>query len=112
MVLRTVRNRKRVKELSEVKRGVKKYKESAHMACMTDPIIQPSLEMLPTWILPIKKAGRLQTGQVESGTFLCLFFCVVGTSWLTLEIEITIGEMRLNLIDFFLCVMGRSQRTP
>jgi hypothetical protein len=51
------------------------------MACMTDPIIQPSLEMLPVWIVTIsKKAGRLQKGQVESGTFPCLVVYVVGTS--------------------------------
>lgn len=79
---------------------------------MADPLIQPSLEMLPTWIVPIKKTGRLQMGQVESGTFLCLYFCVVDASWLILETELAVGEMRLNLTDFFLCVMGRSQLTP
>jgi hypothetical protein len=28
----------------------RKYKESAHMACSTNPISQPSLDISPTWI--------------------------------------------------------------
>jgi hypothetical protein len=28
----------------------KKYKESAHMACLTNPISQPSLNISPIWI--------------------------------------------------------------
>jgi hypothetical protein len=28
----------------------RQYKESAHMACLTDPISQPSLDISPTWI--------------------------------------------------------------
>jgi predicted GIY-YIG superfamily endonuclease len=28
----------------------RKYKESAHMACLTNPISQPSLDISPTWI--------------------------------------------------------------
>jgi hypothetical protein len=28
----------------------RKYKESAHMACLTNPIIQPSLDTSPIWI--------------------------------------------------------------
>jgi hypothetical protein len=28
----------------------KKYKESAHMACLTNPISQPSLDISPIWI--------------------------------------------------------------
>jgi hypothetical protein len=32
-----------------------KYKESAHMACSTDPISQPSLEISPIWIALVGK---------------------------------------------------------
>jgi hypothetical protein len=28
----------------------RKYKESAHMACLTNPISQPSLDISPIWI--------------------------------------------------------------
>jgi hypothetical protein len=39
----------------------RKYKESAHMACSTNPIRQPSLEISPTWILLIsKKVSKLK----------------------------------------------------
>jgi hypothetical protein len=31
----------------------RKYKESAHMACLTNPISQPSLDISPIWILLI-----------------------------------------------------------
>jgi hypothetical protein len=30
--------------------GYTKYKESAHMACLTNPISQPSLDISPIWI--------------------------------------------------------------
>jgi predicted aminopeptidase len=30
--------------------GYRKYKESAHTACLTDPISQPSLDISPIWI--------------------------------------------------------------
>jgi hypothetical protein len=40
----------------------RKYKESAHTACSTNPIRQPSLEISPTWILLIsKKVSKLKT---------------------------------------------------
>jgi hypothetical protein len=29
----------------------RKYKESAHVACLTNPISQPSLDISPVWIL-------------------------------------------------------------
>jgi hypothetical protein len=33
----------------------RKYKESAHMACLTNPISQPSLDISPLWIFLISK---------------------------------------------------------
>jgi hypothetical protein len=33
----------------------RKYKESAHMACSTYPISQPSLEISPIWIPLVSK---------------------------------------------------------
>jgi hypothetical protein len=33
----------------------RKYKESAHMACMINPISQPSLDISPIWIPIISK---------------------------------------------------------
>jgi hypothetical protein len=33
----------------------RKYKESAHMACMENPISQPSLEFTPIWIPLVKE---------------------------------------------------------
>jgi hypothetical protein len=39
----------------------RKYKEAAHMACMTNPISQPSLETSPIWVPLIRdEVGRLQ----------------------------------------------------
>jgi hypothetical protein len=39
----------------------RKYKEAAHMACITNPISQPSLEISPIWIPLIREeVGRLQ----------------------------------------------------
>jgi hypothetical protein len=35
----------------------RKYKESAYMACMNNPISQPSLEISPIWIPVIKKGS-------------------------------------------------------
>jgi hypothetical protein len=38
-----------------------KYKEAAHVACITNPISQPSLEISPIWIPLIREeVGRLQ----------------------------------------------------
>jgi hypothetical protein len=38
-----------------------KYKEAAHMACITNPISQPSLEIFPIWIPLIREeVSRLQ----------------------------------------------------
>jgi hypothetical protein len=34
----------------ESKSRYRKYKESAHMACSTNPISQPSLDISPIWI--------------------------------------------------------------
>jgi hypothetical protein len=39
----------------EVNSRQRKYKESAHMACMENPIRQPSLEFPPIWILWSKR---------------------------------------------------------
>jgi hypothetical protein len=39
----------------EVNSRQRKYKESAHMACMENPISQPSLEFHPFWILLVKE---------------------------------------------------------
>jgi hypothetical protein len=33
--------------------GYRKYMESAHMACLTNPMRQPSLDISPIWITPI-----------------------------------------------------------
>jgi hypothetical protein len=34
----------------ESNRRYRKYKESAHVACLTNPISQPSLDISPIWI--------------------------------------------------------------
>jgi hypothetical protein len=34
----------------------RKYKELIHMACLTNPLSQPSLDISPIWILPISNA--------------------------------------------------------
>jgi hypothetical protein len=39
----------------EIESRYRKYKESAHMACSTDPISQPSLEISPIWIPLVSK---------------------------------------------------------
>jgi hypothetical protein len=39
----------------EVNSRQRKYKESAHMACMENPIRQPSLEFHPIWIPLVKE---------------------------------------------------------
>jgi hypothetical protein len=39
----------------EVNSRQRKYKESAHMACMENPISQPSWEFLPIWNPLIKE---------------------------------------------------------
>jgi hypothetical protein len=39
----------------------RKYEAAANMACITNPISQPRLEMSPIWIPPIlEEVGRLQ----------------------------------------------------
>jgi hypothetical protein len=39
-------------QISEIESNSRygKYKESAHMACLTNPISQPSLDISPIWI--------------------------------------------------------------
>jgi hypothetical protein len=38
----------------------RKYKEAAHIACIMNPVSQPSLEISPIWILLIhEEVGRL-----------------------------------------------------
>jgi hypothetical protein len=39
----------------EVNSRQRKYKESAHMACMDNPISQPSMEFHPIWIPLVKE---------------------------------------------------------
>jgi hypothetical protein len=41
----------------------RKYKESAHMACMNNPISQPSLAFSPIWIPLIKKEVNTLQGR-------------------------------------------------
>jgi predicted GIY-YIG superfamily endonuclease len=41
----------------------RKYKESAHTACLTNPISQPSLDISPLWIPPISKEVRKSKGK-------------------------------------------------
>jgi hypothetical protein len=43
----------------------RKYKESAHMSLLANPISQPSLDISPTWIPVIcEEAGKLQHSSV------------------------------------------------
>jgi hypothetical protein len=42
-------NEARILESESISRQ-KKYKELANMACLTNPISQPSLDILPIWI--------------------------------------------------------------
>jgi hypothetical protein len=45
----------------ETNKVCRKYKEEAHMVCITNPISQPSLEISPIWIPLIREeVGRLQ----------------------------------------------------
>jgi hypothetical protein len=41
----------------------RKYKESAHMAILTNPIRQPSLDISPLWILLISKEVSKSKGK-------------------------------------------------
>jgi hypothetical protein len=47
---RVIWNEVRISEI-ESNSGCRKYKESSHMACLTNPIIQPSLDISPIWTL-------------------------------------------------------------
>jgi hypothetical protein len=42
----------------------RKYKESAHMACLTNPISQPSLDISPLWIPLISKDVSKSKGKL------------------------------------------------
>jgi hypothetical protein len=53
----------------------RKYKEFAHMACSTNPISQPSLEISPIWIpLISKEVDRSKIWQARYGLFQVFFF--------------------------------------
>jgi hypothetical protein len=42
----------------------RKYKESAHMACSTNPVSQPSLDISPLWIPLISKEVSKSKGKL------------------------------------------------
>jgi predicted GIY-YIG superfamily endonuclease len=62
----------------------RKYKEAALMACITNPISQPSLEFSPTWIpLICEEVGRLQGSSLYKPGSCKKFLCcvLVPASW-------------------------------
>jgi hypothetical protein len=52
----------------------RKYKESAHTACSTNPISEPSLEISPIWIpLSSKEVSKSKIRQAHRGLFQVVF---------------------------------------
>jgi hypothetical protein len=43
----------------------RRYKKSAHMACLTNPISQPSLDISPIWIPLISDEVSNSTGEIS-----------------------------------------------
>jgi hypothetical protein len=59
----------------------RKYQESAHMACLINPISQPSLDISPIWILLISNGvSNSQRRSVWRDTFFIGFFKVLVSS--------------------------------
>jgi hypothetical protein len=61
-VLRIGWDEARVLEIKSNRR-YRKYKESVHMACLTNPISEPSLDISPLWISFISKEVRKSKGK-------------------------------------------------
>jgi hypothetical protein len=70
----------------------RKYKELAHMACLTDLISQPSLDIFPIWI-PFINSGvtSSQRRPVWCDRFLMRFFKVLVLSVHTQEMVLGVG---------------------
>jgi hypothetical protein len=52
----------------------RKYKESAHMACISNPITQPSLDISPNWISFISNEITNSQRSVWCGRFFIDFY--------------------------------------
>jgi hypothetical protein len=78
----------------------KMYKEAAHMACIMNPISQPSLEISPIWIPLIReKVSRLQGNSLyKPGSSNQIFMLWISTSLIDLS-----SHLSLPLVPLFSC---------
>jgi hypothetical protein len=79
----------------------RKYKESAHMACLTNPTSQPSLDISPIWIPLITQSEELY----DDRFFICFHkVSVFECSGFIPQMALVVGTTCLSIFPLFLCI--------